>query len=157
MLDDVTHLNEGKCGWNFVLLWPENKVVFFVFSPELWLNSNRFAYKTLLVLSKAINAVALPEYAKPETHSGYYVLFKLCLTDVFLLGCKPVVDAWLACCCAAGIISLQMSAALSKADLTVSHIGFDAAASLQLHWCIVSSADTLVQRVWSRESASILS
>lgn len=33
--------------------------------------------------------------------------------------------ARLACYCAAGIISLQMSAALSKADLAVSYIGFN--------------------------------
>lgn len=104
MCDDVTHLNEGKSGWNLVSLWPENKVWEgggVVFNPELWLNWNRFACKTLLALSKAIDAVALPEYAKPETHSGSSVLFKLRVTDVFLLGGKPVADAWPACCCAA--------------------------------------------------------
>lgn len=58
----------------------------------------------------------------------FYVLFKLCLADVLPLCRMPVVYAWLSCCCAAGIISLQMSAALSKADLTVSHTGLDAAA-----------------------------
>lgn len=135
MCDDVTHLthlNEGKSGWNFVY-FGHKQFFFLLFNPELWRNWNRFACKTFLVLSKAIKGVALPEYTESlggKNHSGYYVLFKLCLTNVFLLCCTPVVDAWLPCCCAAGIISLQMSAALSKADLTVSHIGFNAAASL---------------------------
>lgn len=108
---------------------------FFFPNQNYWLNWDRFASQTSLVLSKAIEAAALPEYTSQnqlENQSPPQILcsIKLFITDAFLLCCMPVVSAWLPCCCAAGIISLQMSAALSKADLTVSHTGLDAAASL---------------------------
>lgn len=60
-VDDVIRHIEGKSGRNFILVWLRIMLGVF-FHSESWLNWHRFARKTLLVFSEAIDAVTLLEF-----------------------------------------------------------------------------------------------